>query len=271
MASFYPFPRLPAELRLQIWKLAAQPRLLVVEKAADSTDFESPTPPPAVVHVCRESRNFGPYKKAFASDDSSRYAWANFDLDTIHVECLHISRPDLCQAFPERSSIKYMRAEATGDDLSWINNNCLLFSLKGFDAFSELQYLDLTVDFDFALWTGLISETYFGPKCPRLNVRIINVLSGEYLSEKTSLLYEDWYSLHMTDFEPTRTLQAGEDDHYRSELCPTHFIVPWVYSPLPVREGFERPHDPYSPPSPPELEVPWSEDVKDFIGIDSMI
>ncbi|KAG7135995.1 hypothetical protein HYQ46_008804 [Verticillium longisporum] len=166
MAAFHPFPRLPAELRLQIWHLAAQPRLLVIGKAsADATDFTSPTRPPPLTQACREARTSGPYEKAFFSSGSPpRYAWANFDLDTIH-----------------------------------------------------LRRFDLVVDFDLALWAGFIGDTYFGPRCPRANVRVICAPTGEWIGESTSRWYGDWYSLHVADFEPARRLEPGEDDYYRSE------------------------------------------------------
>ncbi|KAM0331640.1 hypothetical protein ACHAQA_003319 [Verticillium albo-atrum] len=237
MATFHLFPRLPAELRLRIWELAVQPRLLVLKYAPDSTIFISPTPPPAITHACGESRNLGPYRKAFTTNGTCRYAWANFDFDTIHIDCQRICRNDLARDVPERSSIKHIQAEITSEDLSWIDQSTVLFSSQGFTALPQLQSFDLLVNFDLAMWTGFIRETYFGAKCPRSNVRVIHSLTGEWVNEKTSVWYEDWYQTQMTDFEPMRDLEDGEDGYYTSEVCPSEFMVPWTHSPLEPQQG----------------------------------
>ncbi|KAK4683219.1 hypothetical protein QC764_123180 [Podospora pseudoanserina] len=49
--EFHLFPFLPAELRLQIWRLALSPRVVVLTQS-----FTSPTPPPTLLSVCHESR-----------------------------------------------------------------------------------------------------------------------------------------------------------------------------------------------------------------------
>lgn len=70
--TFYPFPNLPSELRLKIWRFSLQPRLIEVRlrPAFRPNGKELPSPPeelalpppykapvPSTFHVCRESRN----------------------------------------------------------------------------------------------------------------------------------------------------------------------------------------------------------------------
>jgi hypothetical protein len=98
MATFYPFPRLPHELRVLVWLLAANPRTVQINPKHESrltrdgkysseiASLVSPTPVPAALHACREGRRHNAYEKLFYSDQPERrYIWVNFDLDTLDV------------------------------------------------------------------------------------------------------------------------------------------------------------------------------------------
>ncbi|KAK0712165.1 hypothetical protein B0T21DRAFT_387176 [Apiosordaria backusii] len=52
------FPLLPAELRLQIWRLSLPPRVVLLSQSSSypSPTYTSPTPPPILLSVCHESR-----------------------------------------------------------------------------------------------------------------------------------------------------------------------------------------------------------------------
>ncbi|KAK4163196.1 hypothetical protein QBC43DRAFT_213550 [Cladorrhinum sp. PSN259] len=52
--DFHYFPYLPAELRLLIWRLALQPRVVTLTRL--SLPLTSPTKPPITLSICRESR-----------------------------------------------------------------------------------------------------------------------------------------------------------------------------------------------------------------------
>jgi len=54
--SFQLFSYLPTELRLQIWRLSSQPRVVEVRYSPSSDRCLTPTPPPAILSVCHESR-----------------------------------------------------------------------------------------------------------------------------------------------------------------------------------------------------------------------
>ena len=71
MATFHPFPRLPYELRMQIWEMTVEPRVVNVELTRQKPIRQafyltSSTPVPAVLQSCREARNHGLYRKAFS-------------------------------------------------------------------------------------------------------------------------------------------------------------------------------------------------------------
>ncbi|KAI4707901.1 hypothetical protein J4E89_007530 [Alternaria sp. Ai002NY15] len=68
MTTFHPFPRLPLELREQIWKDTAEPRTVDVRRVRDRWSqrhgqLASSTPIPAILQSCREARNLKLYKR----------------------------------------------------------------------------------------------------------------------------------------------------------------------------------------------------------------
>ncbi|KAH4065776.1 hypothetical protein HBH98_108680 [Parastagonospora nodorum] len=96
MSTFHPFPRLPFELRAQIWEMTVEPRTVTVY-VKTSNGFRSgawrlvtPTPVPATLHSCREARNHGLYQKKFGelqdrTQYGDRYVWVNLDIDMIDI------------------------------------------------------------------------------------------------------------------------------------------------------------------------------------------
>ncbi|KAI5380600.1 hypothetical protein J4E82_000557 [Alternaria postmessia] len=69
MTAFHPFPRLPLELREQIWKDTIEPRTVDVRRTRKGTErygqLVSSTPIPAMLQSCREARNLGLYERVF--------------------------------------------------------------------------------------------------------------------------------------------------------------------------------------------------------------
>jgi len=66
MTTFHSFPRLPLELREQIWKDTVEPRTVDVRRVRDrwsQRQLLSSTPIPAILQSCREARNLGLYKR----------------------------------------------------------------------------------------------------------------------------------------------------------------------------------------------------------------
>ncbi|XXG94167.1 hypothetical protein Hte_000419 [Hypoxylon texense] len=103
MITFHPFPRLPTELRVYVWALAVEPRVVEVRVVPDNPRkvqrLVSPTPVPAMLQTCQEARYLGLYNQAFSevtatkvnaaagavSDSGSRYVWLNLDIDMVSI------------------------------------------------------------------------------------------------------------------------------------------------------------------------------------------
>ncbi|CAN9281586.1 unnamed protein product [Alternaria alternata] len=111
MATFYPFPRLPTEIRLRVWELTVEPRTVKIDfksRTEGSRWFQvlsSATPIPGPLQTCRESRNAGLYQRCFSElcahngdtkkkrrrngdwqDGQRSYVWCNLDIDMIDIE-----------------------------------------------------------------------------------------------------------------------------------------------------------------------------------------
>jgi len=91
--SFTFFPRLPTEIRLQIWNEAIPPgRILRVLLTHELETFVYPFEPyrtPAILHVCQESRDVG--LSIFRHDLGTRcndHFWWNPRVDTVFRTCL---------------------------------------------------------------------------------------------------------------------------------------------------------------------------------------
>jgi hypothetical protein len=98
MSTFQPFPRLPLELRHQIWRSTVEPRTVEVSidrsrpRTARFRFLTSPTPVPGPLQSCREARKElqGLYQQAFfdvntRNGPEQRYVWINFDIDMVDI------------------------------------------------------------------------------------------------------------------------------------------------------------------------------------------
>ncbi|KAI1120156.1 hypothetical protein F5Y10DRAFT_290218 [Nemania abortiva] len=109
MSTFHPFPRLPTEIRLQIWEMTVVPRTVEIHIAhermppspslvgwrrypepEDLPYLVSPTPVPAILQTCCEARNLGLYQKALSElagldGAEPRYVWLDLEIDMISI------------------------------------------------------------------------------------------------------------------------------------------------------------------------------------------
>jgi len=98
--EFPQFPRLPQEIRLKIWDLVTdERRAIIIHSRVGDPDggFRSPTPVPAALQVCMESREVAlkKYELAFSGRhvhwglDYPARIWFNFEQDMVYFR-----RPD---------------------------------------------------------------------------------------------------------------------------------------------------------------------------------
>lgn len=239
-------------MRLRIWELAAQEPRFVALYPYDAEfegrlyyNYSSPTPPPAILHVCRESRACGTraafYRAAFL--DGPTYVWVNFDVDVIEVDAV-LGNLEL----PESDSLKHIRALFKPDQFSRHAYAEAFFgySILSMNSFPSLQTFDLVVDDDLFEWTRFTRNTDFGVWGLRDAVRIIKFDTGEYITDKTSIWYEDWslatrglpareldIEEHLDFFAAYNSFPVVKRDKkkiepYTSDVCPSEFLTPWV-------------------------------------------
>ncbi|KFY16392.1 hypothetical protein V492_01377 [Pseudogymnoascus sp. VKM F-4246] len=151
--AFHLFPRLPSELRLQIWNDAFPRRVVTVhyvhnESGSSLKYFCSPDPLPAVFSACKESRSeaLSVYTKAFSSGSAPRYIWVNFTTDTIRIN--DYSVPEIM--IEERQLIRWLVLESTNDEFLSGPFCDALLDLR------DLEEWDIQAANEIALWSGIV-------------------------------------------------------------------------------------------------------------------
>lgn len=134
MPEFHLFPRLPLELRHQIWVLAMEPREVVVGRELHR---RSRTTPPAILVACNEAwthlQKF--YTKSFPTSTPSKLSWVNFDIDTVYcsiVELVHCSK--------EIPSIQRLVLECPDSELFYYKYGRPLYAAKALDTVTILHF-----------------------------------------------------------------------------------------------------------------------------------
>ncbi|KAH7346428.1 hypothetical protein BKA65DRAFT_502418 [Rhexocercosporidium sp. MPI-PUGE-AT-0058] len=154
--TFHPFPRLPLELRTKIWETAnAEPRVVVVDMPKFRVWFTSPTPVPATLHACSESRiiTLRTHKLCFPQrredrPDGPATVYSNLARDTIYFRRAHNSNALAIDSFPSRISkkeLEKMEAVLLAAGIHRAFNSLVLActSLKEIQLGLEAPHLDL--------------------------------------------------------------------------------------------------------------------------------
>ncbi|KAH8596937.1 hypothetical protein B0O99DRAFT_671033 [Bisporella sp. PMI_857] len=107
LGDFHLFPKLPAEMRLKIWKFAPKPRIIQIQFTSRETEKLSETNPPswrlvadipAILQTCHEARKEGLNNYSLIYKDRklptsigvhpSNNAYIDNDIDTLHIRGL---------------------------------------------------------------------------------------------------------------------------------------------------------------------------------------
>ncbi|KAG9256373.1 uncharacterized protein F5Z01DRAFT_680327 [Emericellopsis atlantica] len=140
------FAQLPFELRTYIWSLTdIEPRCITNHrrKGLDILYETTSAPPPAVVQVCREARQYAPYRRAFTAGTEPRWTWVNFALDIFCVSSI-MSLGDIKS---HRGEIQRLHIR-TDDDEDWYYN------LADYNAMRPLCEFDSLVEVRTVLEPG---------------------------------------------------------------------------------------------------------------------
>ncbi|KAH7081960.1 hypothetical protein BKA63DRAFT_504994 [Paraphoma chrysanthemicola] len=204
MATFHPFPRLPLELRIQIWEEAfTQDRVLRVRERTVylppfAKDYWSSTQVPAITRACQESRRYCSYQKAFTIDGSTQYIWVDFANDIIQMSSWII--PALLEGeCIEKREIRHLRLELGGVDGHDGTESFYHDYSRRMRNFPKLQSCDVLIHDGLYSWGMFIDETYWGA-CPKHNVRLVDAKTGEYIDAKTSPGFFDYLDTNRGEY-----------------------------------------------------------------------
>lgn len=168
MTSFHYFPLLPPELRVHIWKLSVQPRVvdIYINSKEEDPPIHSSTQPPAILQACHEARNQGLYEKAFIRPAYTRYTWVNFTIDIISIGQMPFG-----YIKPEAALIQRLKFERENDDLFFYScSRKLLWFSKVIDVY-------VVIVNGFTDWYEAWSD--FPWQCKRENLWFIDKDTGE--------------------------------------------------------------------------------------------
>ncbi|KAK2010345.1 hypothetical protein LZ32DRAFT_380245 [Colletotrichum eremochloae] len=164
MPTFHCFPFLPLEMRQRIWELAMEPRQIVYgEKPPPyyQCPWPSSAPPPPLLHTCSESRTHLQryYAKTFATEkDPGKYAWVNFDIDTIYLP-----QYDLKELKAECPMVRKLIILGTDSELFYYNYCTELQDMKYLETVTIL-HMESPGEIDerwWAEWDTMMEGYYF--------------------------------------------------------------------------------------------------------------
>ncbi|KAH7140617.1 hypothetical protein EDB81DRAFT_869979 [Dactylonectria macrodidyma] len=201
MATFHPFPRLPFEIRTQIWEMTVEPRDLDVrsknqyETWGKTYYLTSSTPIPGVMQACHESRNLGLYQRAFSYGEQPRYIWANFENDFICIPDTYFR-----SIHAERLLIRWLRFEGEN------NEGFFHFSSHELRDFCNLKEIHVICEEGVDGWLDAWEYVYW--PCKKKNVRFIDIKTDEMVTGWELFDKSEW-----TDFKnlgAKRIISLGE-------------------------------------------------------------
>jgi hypothetical protein len=197
--AFHLFPRLPTELRLQIWKFAAVlPRVLTVRSVSSNLSvqpkrveyFYSPDPAPAMFLACQESRleALPLYTKAFSAGTTPpRYISANFTVDTIKIDDYSLSGIMVA----ERQLIRWLVVESVSAGLYHY------YRFGEFRGFRNLEEVDILVSEEISQWEGTINHFRYH-------------MTAQYCG------LEDWECPSIRIFQPETGVEMNSQKYHRA-------------------------------------------------------
>lgn len=196
------FASLPYELRSVIWSLAVEPRRINKvrtirsdggftakqrRRGQDVLYETTSTPPPSLMHACRESRLHAPYRRAFTAGTRPRWTWVNFDLDVFCVSSLYA----IDDIGPQhRPDVRRLRI-STDDHRGWYDSATIHGGLRILDEFPNLGHLQIVLDPGDLMWADVFSEWGLG-RCPADIISFVDEGSGLVLTGPQLRLVSDW-------------------------------------------------------------------------------
>ncbi|KAH7071924.1 hypothetical protein BKA63DRAFT_373461, partial [Paraphoma chrysanthemicola] len=187
-ATFHPFSRLPAELRIQIWELTVEPRTVELPRKLSRQQrifprVFSPSPVPGTVQACQESRRLNLYPKAFSDlpkllggteDLEERYVYLNLDTDMVSIGTMYLSLLKPVAHLIKR--LRFTRGYRSDYEWEYWERN----ESNDVGLFVNTEEIHVVCEFgNFGDWTGSSVSIYW--PCGVENVTMVNPDSDEEL------------------------------------------------------------------------------------------
>ncbi|UKZ91714.1 uncharacterized protein TrAFT101_006684 [Trichoderma asperellum] len=228
------FASLPFELRSYIWSLAVTPRRITKVRAKKGGSSFSKkhilyettsTPPPALMHVCRESRQQAPYQRAFTAGTEPRWTWVNFEVDIFCVSSLYAIEAILSQ----RSEVQRLQIR-TDDHFEWYKSATTYNGLSILSELESLREIQVVLEPGDLAWGHVFTDWGFG--CHRDIVTFLDEGSGLVLTGPQLKMVEDWWMVFSFDSEgnppdPDRLsdeIEHALDDSWHMTLAQRHEV-----------------------------------------------
>jgi hypothetical protein len=203
------FASLPFELRSLIWSLAVAPRRITIAVKRSNRSFikkerqqgkdilyeASSTPAPALMHVCRESRQQAPYTRAFTAGSEPRWTWVNFEFDIFCVSSLY----DIPNLLSHRSEIQRLQIR-TDDDIDWYEAATNFGRLSILRELERLRDVRVVLEPGDLMWGDVFTDRGFGC-CPSDKVSFLDEGSGVVLTGSQLKMVGDWQMVFSFDGE----------------------------------------------------------------------
>ena len=224
--TFASFSRLPYELRSHIWSFAAEPRHITNmraelreitvargKKTESKTEIlyeTTATPPPAVVQVCRESRQHAPYQRAFTAGVEPRWTWVNFDLDIFCITSVY----NLEDIVSHRSQVQRLKVW-TVEDWDWYESVTYGSGLRCLPKFPGLREVQVALERGDIMWADVFSPSgrNFFSMCPGANVSFLDEGTGLVLTGPQLQMTYYWRTQYSFD-RCTNPPDAAELSHW---------------------------------------------------------
>lgn len=212
MQEFHLFPRLPLELRHQIWELANQPREVAVGRNLRRRR-RSDTAIPTTMLSCMEAwTHLRPFStRCFPIGTPPRFSLVNFNIDTVY--CYFGELVDFDDDIP---LVQRIIVECDDSDLFWEKYGRPLYVAKALESLTILHFgFNAVYETWWMEWDQILQEWYWRDDPINFYTRVISIddPSAFELNSKNFLKIErDWRRNNPPPAEECPDYQVPDSD-----------------------------------------------------------
>lgn len=224
--AFHLFPRLPLELRQQIWKLSIEPREVVIGRTGYREHGRRSTPPPPLLLVCAESRSYIQrfYTKASVQDPSRPESlWVNFEIDELYMMDYDF------RCFGDIPLIQ--RLTVVTFEYEWLYRTEIVSDIWKAKSLETLTVIDEVGACEFTWvmgWEGFMQELYFRCDPAPWYTKIVSgddlvMTRDDWLKIERQLRRRNWgpnLEANHPDYDSDGVISEDDDDPRDSRYRP---------------------------------------------------